>query len=437
VRKSGEPYIKHPLEVAIILADLGFDEDVVSAGLLHDVVEDCGMTVEQIAKDFNLRTAELVDAVSAIETENYEFNNDSIFEDENFIKMSAEEQTFNKLIQFGKKNQLAFCIKFADRLHNLRTIGIFDRSKQLNKVRETEQWILPIAKILKAEYFYQQISNECFKIIYNINDCALFKHYDEYHNSNQKNIENIINVFRSALATTGVYDIRCEDILQNQVYSDITTISKNADIKHISQGTILKVSNYNIYLICRGDVKSTVNDVVKNMQHKITKIKIIDAKIDVAGEPYFVIMDYYRNKYRLYIMTLSEYVTKMIGTLDGQFNTFIAEEDTHNIQTEYIKVITRSGEIKHMPKDSTVLDFAFKIHKDIGFGFKYALINNGKTKFPPHTKLTDGDQVTIFNERDDEGNILNIAELKWLAYVNTDFAKKSLIKHFEKFVKKN
>ena len=99
---------------------------------------------------------------------------------------------------------------------------------------------------------------------------------------------------------------------------------------------------------------------------------------------------------------------------------------------ELIKVATRSGEIKFIPKGSTVLDFAFKIHKDIGFGFKYAIINNSKTKSPPYTKLYEGDKVEIVVDKSGNGAIKNNAELRWLAYVNTDFAKKNLIKWFER-----
>ena len=105
-----------------------------------------------------------------------------------------------------------------------------------------------------------------------------------------------------------------------------------------------------------------------------------------------------------------------------------------NLSDELIKVKTRSGEIKYMPKGSTVLDFAFKIHKDIGFGFKHACINKSKTKAPPYTKLYDGDQIEIVVEKDESGNIVSNVELRWLAYVNSDLAKKVLIRHFEKLL---
>ena len=151
-RKDGGFYISHPVEVALILAKLGFDEDVISAALLHDVVEDCGYTLEQISKEFNMRVAEMVDCVSAIDEAKFVFDENDIFEDKNFEKASIEEQSFKKLIAIGKKNPLGFCIKLADRLHNLRTIQCFQHSKQLEKVKETERWIIPIAKVLNAEY---------------------------------------------------------------------------------------------------------------------------------------------------------------------------------------------------------------------------------------------------------------------------------------------
>ncbi|MBE7075250.1 MAG: bifunctional (p)ppGpp synthetase/guanosine-3',5'-bis(diphosphate) 3'-pyrophosphohydrolase [Clostridiales bacterium] len=435
IRKDGQPYISHPVEVAIILTDLNFDDDVICAGLLHDVIEDCGYSLQDIRQNFNDKIAELVDAVSAIESEKYKYNVEAIFENEDFVKVSAEEQTFNKLIAFGKRNPLAFCIKFADRLHNLRSIGIFERSKQLAKVRETEQWILPIAKIINAGYFYTLLTNECFKIVYNTGDCLFFKHYDEYHNANKLNVENFVTNLKIAFSGNGINEIYCNDILEYDVYNKLASLIKIKDIRFLSQGKIIKVPNYKVYLFHdKKDIKSIVNDFILKMQNKMQSIaKIIDAKLDeINKKAYFIIEDNYRNKFNLYIMTRQEYIKQTIGTLDGQINNFINDDITHTIATEYIKVITRSGEVMYMPKDSTALDFAFKIHREIGFGFKYAIINRNKNKFPPYTKLNDGDQISIFYDRDNDNNIINVAELKWLAYVNNDLSKKFLIKYFEK-----
>ena len=164
-RRDGTPYISHPVEVALILAKLDFDENVIAGALLHDTIEDCGYTADEMKADFNETIFKLVDCVSAIDKTKYVFDKENIYEDPEFVKSSAEEQTFKKLITLGKENPCGFAIKFADRLHNLRTISTFDYSKQLEKVRETEKWVLPIAKLLQSIFFYRAIKNECFKIV--------------------------------------------------------------------------------------------------------------------------------------------------------------------------------------------------------------------------------------------------------------------------------
>ena len=131
------------------------------------------------------------------------------------------------------------------------------------------------------------------------------------------------------------------------------------------------------------------------------------------------------------VMSEADYVVQRNGTLDGQDDEFFDEENFDTLETELIRVKTRTGNIKYMPKDCTALDFAFKIHQDVGYGFKYAIINGSKTKAPPYAKLYDGDQVEIIVEKDGEGDIKYRAEIKWFAYVNTTLAKKKLIKYFK------
>ena len=214
MRKDGSLYISHPVEVAIMLANLGFDENVVSAALLHDVVEDCDCSLETITEMFNSKVANMVDCVSAIDSAKFVFDKDDIYEDVNFEKASIEEQSFKKLINIGKNNPLGFCIKFADRLHNLRTIDSFDYNKQLEKVKETEKWIIPIAKILSTEYFYRAIKNECFKIKHKFDGQEFFEQYKNYHNSNAVNIENLNIKLHEIFSNTSIKTIKIKDVPQ-------------------------------------------------------------------------------------------------------------------------------------------------------------------------------------------------------------------------------
>lgn len=431
-RKDGSLYISHPVEVALMLANLGFDENVVCAALLHDVVEDCDCSLETITSMFNVKVSNMVDCVSAIDAAKFVFDKDDIYEDVNFEKASIEEQSFKKLIAIGKDNPLGFCIKFADRLHNLRTIASFDYNKQLEKVKETEKWIIPIAKILNTEYFYRAIKNECFKIKHKFDGQEFFEQYKNYHNSNAVNIENLDIKLHEIFSNTSIKTIKIKDVREYKVFEDLNLLLKNINVSKVSQGQILKVTNYNIYLLYEnGKYQDVVGEVLNLLNKRLTNVKIIDAKIgSFTNNPYFQLEDNYKNKFNLCIQSYTDYILKRNGTIDGQNNMF-DEDNLDNLDVELIKVKTRSGENRFIAKGSTVLDFAFKLHRDIGFGFKYAIINKSKTKAPPYTKLYDGDQIEIIVDKVDD-KLKNNAELKWLAYVNTDFAKKVLIKHFEK-----
>ena len=189
MRKDGTPYISHPVAVAKILAELDFDSEMIAAALLHDVVEDCGYTVEEIRQAFNENVANIVDAVTAIE-EN-EASIKDIFYDENFKKDSLDDQTFNKLISFGKQNKLAFYIKFADRLHNLRTIESFSEYKQVEKVKETQKWIIPLAYLLKSKFFYDKLKDECYKVLNRELYTDLSGRYERYFDSCKSHINDL------------------------------------------------------------------------------------------------------------------------------------------------------------------------------------------------------------------------------------------------------
>ena len=433
LRKDGTPYISHPVEVAITLANLGFDENVVSAALLHDVVEDCDCTLETITYEFNKKVAEMVDCVSAIDKTKFVFDEDDVYEDVNFEKASIEEQSFKKLILIGKKNPLGFCIKFADRLHNLRTISTFNYNKQLEKVKETEKWIIPLAEALNAEYFYRAIKNECFKIKNQLNGKEFFEHYNDYHNSNIDHIEEVLNKLKKVFAHSLITEIKIKDVKEYKVFEDLTEILRNIDVSKVSQGQILKVTNYNIYLLYESakDYEDVIGEVFTILNRRIHDMKIIDAKIGhFTHKPYYQLEDKYKNKYNVYVESLKNYIKQRNGTLEGRDN-LIDDDNIDSLDVGLIRVKTRSNETRFIQQNSTVLDFAFKIHKDIGFGFKYAIINDSKTKSPPYTKLYEGDKVEIVFEKDENGEIINNAELKWFAYVNSDLAKKRLIKFFE------
>lgn len=437
-RKSGEPYIIHPLEVATILIKLGFDIDVVCAGILHDTVEDCGYSIEELTEEFGSDVAHIVNSVSAIDKAKYFYNADNIYEDALFKKESIQEQTFKKLVIFCKKNPLGLFVKFADRLHNLQTIEIFPYEKQLEKVRETEQWILPLAKLTNARYFYDEIKNICFKIL-NKNDQFYFEQYNFFKTVSKNNIEEVVAQLKEKLNSNFIKNVTYENIKEFQIFEDIKEKNKFLKLNNITQGLILKVSTYKVFVTYKGDsVKQVLDDFLSKLpQFESNKMFLIGKRTGrFSKQPCFVMIDKSKILFLLYFVTQNEFIENKIGTLEGQKIELIDDESTHKINTSYIKVYTRSNEVKFMPEGSTVLDFAFKIHQDIGLGFKYAKINNSQTQYPPYTVLKENDKIEIFVDRNKYNEIIKVAELKWFAYVETDYSKKILIKWFEKQLNK-
>lgn len=441
VRKSGEEYILHPVEVAEILEQHDFDSNVISAALLHDIVEDCGYTVKQIEEEFNPEIAKIVDAVSAIELENF----GELAKNDEFKKFQLTELSYQKLINLGKTSKYAFYIKFADRLNNLRTIGCFPRYKQIEKVRETIRWILPILKMFKAYKFYNEISNECYCITNRENLTNFNKIYNDYFDFN-KNIyaelkENILIALNNYLLKnklpTKHTKVKMRNATQLETFNLINDLFDIKELKNIKQSQFNKVPITKIYIIFNNKIptkkaKEILFYLVEN--NLKNDLKIINyQKNDIFDFNYLVVQDKFQNKYQLKAFNFADYVTFRNGTTDGT-DIDLVDEASSEIITNYIRVKTRSGETISLPDGSTVLDFAFKIHKDFGFSVKYAYLNNSPSKSPIYTRLADGDTINLEIAKTDDGLVKYIAELRWITYAKTYNAQKALIRYFEKLL---
>jgi GTP diphosphokinase / guanosine-3',5'-bis(diphosphate) 3'-diphosphatase len=434
-RKSGEEYIVHPVEVAKILADLNFDENVIAAGLLHDVIEDCACTFEDLKQKFNIKVANLVDSVTAIKYEKKERNPE-------FFKFLMQEKSYNKLYSIGMSDKLSFYVKFADRLHNLRTIDIFPKYKQIEKVKETEKFLIPILTNIKANTLYYNTKNECYKIIEPVNYKHFNSRYQAFLTKNKNYFEKVIAEFQLNLnnmlikktigsARLVVKTIKPYEIISNQLPELAIEASKVKEFMFNSFVTkkifiVLKNSNKKIN-------KEELLFKLFSSSSWFSSFKIIGfLKEEKMQENPMIVEDDIGNKLAIFVHTEKEHFQYNNGLVEGIEIPYDEELKQFEISENYIKVKTNKGEEILMPEHSTVLDFAFKIHNDFGFSCTGAYLNNSPTKMPIYTTLNNGDQINLVVERDELTNAcVYVAKIRWLSYVTTEYAKKKLSKYFE------
>ncbi|WP_338486328.1 HD domain-containing protein [Streptomyces sp. SCSIO 75703] len=152
MRKSGEPYITHPLAVTLILAELGAETTTLTASLLHDTVEDTEVTLDQVGKEFGAEVRYLVDGVTKLEKVDY--------------GAAAEPETFRKMLLATGNDVRVMSIKLADRLHNMRTLGVMRREKQERIARVTRDVLIPLAERLGVQALKSELEDLVFAVLH-------------------------------------------------------------------------------------------------------------------------------------------------------------------------------------------------------------------------------------------------------------------------------
>jgi GTP pyrophosphokinase len=152
MRKSGEPYITHPLAVTLILAELGAETTTLTASLLHDTVEDTAVTLEQVRSGFGEEVSYLVDGVTKLEKVDY--------------GAAAEPETFRKMLVATGNDVRVMSIKLADRLHNMRTLGVMRREKQERIARVTHEVLIPLAERLGVQALKTELEDLVFAVLH-------------------------------------------------------------------------------------------------------------------------------------------------------------------------------------------------------------------------------------------------------------------------------
>lgn len=432
-RKTGEPYIYHPIAVAKIVAyEIGLDTTSIIAALLHDVVEDTEYTLEDIEKLFGENVARIVFGLTKIS--HLKKDQDASVQAENFRKMLL---TLNDDVR-------VILIKIADRLHNMQTMDAMPTDKQLKIASETLYIYAPLAHRLGLYNIKTELENLGLKYT----EPEIYSEIQEKIRQNKdlqdQYIEGFSSIIKEALDKEGfdyfikgrrksIYSIRKKMLSQGVSYDEI--YDKFA-IRIIYKSTEKneKFDAWKIYSIVTdhfrpnpsrmrdwiSQPKSTgyesLHITVMGPQGKWVEVQIRSSRMDEIAEKGYAAHYKYKNQNEKE-SGLDDWLNKIKETFENQDSSAIdfVEDFKLNLYAKEIFVFTPNGDLKALPKNATALDFAFAIHTQVGMNCRGAKIN-GKLK-PISQELFSGDQVEIITSKSQKPNI------GWLDFVVTARAR--------------
>lgn len=444
-RKTGEPFIFHPIAVAKIVAyEIGLDTTSIVAALLHDVVEDTDYTLEDIERLFGENVARIVNGLTKIS--HLKKDQDASVQAENFRKMLL---TLNDDVR-------VILIKIADRLHNMQTMDAMPPDKQVKISSETLYIYAPLAHRLGLYNIKSSLENLGLKYtepdVYNdIADKITQSKEDQ-----DKYIESFSKIIGETLDKEGfqyvikgrrksIYSIRKKMLTQGVTYDEI--YDKFA-IRIIYKSTLKaeKFDAWKIYSIVTdhfrpnpsrlrdwiSQPKSTgyesLHITVMGPLGKWVEVQIRSKRMNEIAEKGYAAHYKYKNQNERE-SGLDDWLNKIKETLENPDSNAIdfVEDFKLNLYAKEIFVFTPNGDLKALPKKATALDFAFSIHTQVGMNCRGAKVN-GKLK-PISHELKSGDQVEIITAKNQKPNI------GWLDFVVTARARtriKSALKEGQK-----
>ncbi|MEI8215570.1 MAG: bifunctional (p)ppGpp synthetase/guanosine-3',5'-bis(diphosphate) 3'-pyrophosphohydrolase [Eubacteriales bacterium] len=438
LRKSGEEYIIHPIEVAKILANLGMDDNTIIAGLLHDAVEDTPYTSKDIKKDFNEEVALLVEGVTKLGSLVYE------------TKEERQAENLRKMFLAMSKDIRVLIIKLADRLHNLRTINYMDDDKIKEKCLETLEIYAPLANRLGI-----------FALKFELEDIALKKLEPEAYydlvaqvkikkEEREQNINEVIKEIKANLVGLDIkYEISGRTKHFYSIYKKMKYQGKSLDeIFDLTAIRILVDSVQDCYAIL-GVVHTLWKPIPGRFKDYIAMPKpnryqsLHTTVIGNNGEPFEIqiktyemhkiaeygIAAHWKYKEGVSLAREEDKLSWLRQTLEWQKDLNDPKEFIETLKVDLFSnqvfVFTPKGDVMELPAGSTPLDFAFKIHSAIGVKCIGAKVN-GKM-VPIDYRLENGNIVDIVTSNNSKG-----PSIDWLKIAQSSNARNKIRQWFKK-----
>ncbi|MGN0722148.1 MAG: RelA/SpoT family protein [Anaerovoracaceae bacterium] len=435
LRKSGEPYFIHPVNVAYILAEMGMDDATIVGGLLHDVVEDTDYTREQLVSDFNEEIALLVDGVTKLGAIKFE------------SKEEIQAENFRKMFLAMSKDIRVLIIKLADRLHNMRTMGFMKPEKIVEKCNETLDIYAPLASRLGI-----------FKVKFELEDLALkYLHPEEFQELKQKvnkrkeereeTINTVIGEIKDSLDDMNLhYDIYGRAKHYYSIYKKMKLQNKQIDEIFDLIAVRIIVDNVKDCYAVLGIVHTMWKPIPGRFKDYIAMPKpnmyqsLHTTVIGDNGEPFEIQIRTYEMHQVAEYGIAAHWKYKEGDTSGKSSNDDIKlawlrqslewQQDLNDpkdfletmkmdLFASQVFVFTPRGDVIELPAGSTPLDFAFKIHSAIGCKCVGAKVN-GKMVTIDYT-LQNGDIVEIVTSANSAG-----PSVDWLKIAKSSNARNKI-----------
>ncbi|MEG0283850.1 MAG: bifunctional (p)ppGpp synthetase/guanosine-3',5'-bis(diphosphate) 3'-pyrophosphohydrolase [Erysipelotrichales bacterium] len=441
-RRSGEPYVNHVINVAIILAKLQVSPFVIVSGLLHDVVEDCGVSVKDIEKMFNEEVAIIVEAVTKL-------GNLPMVSEQDYLA-----ENHRKLFIAMSKDIRVILVKLADRLHNMMTLQFMPEEKQKKIARETLDVYAPIAHRLGLGEIKAVLEDKCLYYLDQTKYFELAELVTLKKQERDKLLEGMIKEVDSLLVSNNIvvnisgrskhlYSIYKKMVYKHKKFDEIydlqaiRIICKDVMTCYGVLGLI-----HNKYRPIPGRFKDYIAMKKPNMYQSlhttivgsggmIFEIQIRTQEMDDIAERGFAAhWRYKEGNEKISQQALEEQLHwfRDFVSLSDDSSDVQAKEYMHNLQRDIFEAnvyaLSPQGKVISLPKEACVIDFAYKIHSKIAENMTGALVNGNFVPF--NTKLKTGDVVEIQTQNNAPG-----PSEGWLDFVKTTNARQR-IKHFLK-----
>jgi len=445
-RKSGEPYIIHPISVAIILTKLEMDIDTIIAGLLHDVIEDTEMEYEDVAREFSEEVAILVDGVTKLTQLNYSSD-----------KVEIQAENLRKMFLAMAKDIRVIIIKLADRLHNMRTLQHMKPEKQKEKSRETLEIYAPLAERLgisriKVElddlalkYLEPKIFNELYEDIEktkgekedfissivedvkkNIEESKIqarvrgrVKHYFSIYKkmvNQNKTLDQIYDLFAVRIIVNDVKDCYTALGVIHEIYTPIPGRIKD----YIAMPKQNKYQSLHTTVITSDGQQFEVQIRTEEM-HRIAEYGIAAHWKYKAGQNGKEYKAAQQEEAKLaWLRQILEWQKDMSD--NKEFLTLLKSD--LDLFSEWVYCFTPGGDVKTLPTGSTPIDFAYSIHSAIGNKMVGARVNGKLVNIDYQIK--NGDRIEIITSQNSRG-----PSMDWLKLVKSTQAKNKINQWFK------